>query len=143
MMPTSLADAPKRLFDLVIAGGLLIVLSPFLIGLAVLVRSHQGSPVLYRQERPGLGGRPFTIYKFRTMRTEDVDEAGDRIPDDARTTRLGRLLRSLSLDELPELWNVVRGDMSLVGPRPLLMSYLPRYTPEPVSYTHLTLPTMQ
>jgi sugar transferase EpsL len=102
------------------------VLSPFILALAVTLRVTQGAPVLFRQQRPGMGARPFTIYKFRTM----LDLADPEGQSDAqRTTRLGRKLRALSLDELPELWNVIKGDMSLVGPRPLLMAYLPRYGP--------------
>jgi lipopolysaccharide/colanic/teichoic acid biosynthesis glycosyltransferase len=108
----------------------LLVLSPFLLGLALLLRLRQGPPVLYRQLRPGLGGTPFTIYKFRTMATDTTNAEGEELADAQRTTRLGETLRSLSLDELPELLNVVKGDMSLVGPRPLLVEYLPRYTPE-------------
>jgi lipopolysaccharide/colanic/teichoic acid biosynthesis glycosyltransferase len=112
---------------LTLPGGLLI--SPLLALLALTVWLTHGSPVLFRQLRPGLGGRPFTLYKFRTMR-EGRDADGRPLPDGQRLTRLGRLLRSFSLDELPELWNVLRGEMSLVGPRPLLMQYLDRYTPE-------------
>ena len=96
---------------------------------AVLVRRNLGSPVLFRQTRPGLGEQPFEILKFRTM-TDAVDEHGRALPDDVRLTPFGQMLRSTSLDELPELWNVVKGDMSLVGPRPLLMKYLPLYTSE-------------
>ena len=119
----------KRIFDLAltIPGALLI--SPLLAILAVLVRVNLGSPVLFKQVRPGLSGKPFTIYKFRTM-TDERDENGNLLPDSQRLTRLGRFLRSASLDELPELYNVIKGDMSLVGPRPLLMQYLERYTPE-------------
>ena len=97
--------------------------------IAILVRSRLGSPVLFRQVRPGLGGRPFTIYKFRTM-IELRDEQGKLLPNEARLPRFGRILRSTSLDELPELFNVLKGDMSIVGPRPLLMDYLPLYSPE-------------
>jgi lipopolysaccharide/colanic/teichoic acid biosynthesis glycosyltransferase len=121
------SDRGKRLFDIVMATSALVLLSPLIVALAVTLRVTQGSPVLFRQQRPGLGGAPFTIYKFRTMSdTEPVEGQ----PDSLRTTRLGRRLRSLSLDELPELWNVIKGDMSLVGPRPLLMAYLTRYTPQ-------------
>src|SRR5690554_576792 len=119
----------KRLFDIVISSLLLILLSPVLLVLSILVRITLGSPVLFRQVRPGLHGRPFTMYKFRTM-TDERDIQGRLLPDEQRLTKLGRFLRSTSLDELPELFNVLKGDMSLVGPRPLLMEYLPLYTPE-------------
>ena len=119
----------KRLFDLLVAGALLIVLSPILVVIGFMVRVVIGSPVLFHQIRPGLGGKPFTIYKFRTM-TNERDKIGDMLPDVDRLTALGRLLRNSSLDELPELLNVIIGDMSLVGPRPLLMQYLERYTAE-------------
>lgn len=119
----------KRLFDIVISSLLLILLSPVLLVLSILVRITLGSPVLFRQVRPGLHGRPFTMYKFRTM-TDERDDQGRLLPDEQRLTRLGRFLRSTSLDELPELFNVLKGDMSLVGPRPLLMEYLPLYTAE-------------
>ena len=124
-------DAPisKRLFDLLVATIGLLVISPVLLVIAILVRIQHGSPVLFRQKRPGLHGHPFRIFKFRTM-TEA--RAADRtlLPDEQRLTPLGRFLRTTSLDELPELFNVVRGEMSLVGPRPLLMQYLERYSPE-------------
>ena len=119
----------KRLFDLLVAGALLIVLSPILFLIGIMVRVVIGSPVLFHQIRPGLGGKPFTIYKFRTM-TNEHDKNGDTLPDADRMTALGRILRNTSLDELPELLNVIIGDMSLVGPRPLLMQYLERYTAE-------------
>jgi sugar transferase EpsL len=119
----------KRLFDLLLAVPTLIVLSPLLTVLALLVRVNLGAPVLFRQTRPGLHGKPFTLYKFRTM-TDARDAQGNLLPDAARLTPFGRFLRATSLDELPELWNVLKGDMSLVGPRPLLMQYLDRYTPE-------------
>lgn len=119
----------KRIFDLLVTGMLLIALAPVLIVLALLVRCLIGSPVLFKQTRPGLYGMPFTIFKFRTM-TDARDQSGDLLPDEERCPRFGRLLRSSSLDELPELWNVLRGDMSLVGPRPLMMEYLGRYSPE-------------
>jgi lipopolysaccharide/colanic/teichoic acid biosynthesis glycosyltransferase len=118
----------KRWFDLIVAISSLAVLSPGFLLLALLVWIKLGKPVLFSQRRPGRDGRPFTIYKFRTM-TNDRDENGDLLPDAERLTRFGRFLRSSSLDELPELFNVLKGDMSLVGPRPLLMEYLPRYTP--------------
>ncbi|MGH8020014.1 MAG: sugar transferase [Opitutaceae bacterium] len=119
----------KRTFDITVAALGLLVLAPVLGVTALLVRWRLGSPVLFRQERPGLGGRLFTLLKFRTMRDE-LDVAGNSLADAERLTRFGRWLRSTSIDELPELWNVLRGDMSLVGPRPLLPRYLDRYTPE-------------
>lgn len=119
----------KRLFDLAVAGAAFVVLLPVLGVVAVLVRIFLGSPVIFRQERPGFQGEPFMIYKFRSMLDlSDVD--GNPLDDEERLTRFGRLLRSSSLDELPELWNVLRGEMSVVGPRPLMMSYLPRYDAE-------------
>jgi lipopolysaccharide/colanic/teichoic acid biosynthesis glycosyltransferase len=117
----------KRAFDLMIASVALLALLPVLLALAALVHVRLGSPILFRQRRPGLGGKPFTLYKFRTM-TEARDHLGARLADGHRLTRLGRFLRVTSLDELPELINVLRGEMSLVGPRPLLMAYLPYYT---------------
>lgn len=119
----------KRTLDLVVASLGLLVLSPVLAVVAVLVRIRIGSPVLFVQERPGRHGAPFRLYKFRTM-TDDRGPDGALLPDADRLTRLGRTLRRASLDELPELVNVVRGDMSLVGPRPLLTEYLDHYTPE-------------
>jgi sugar transferase EpsL len=119
----------KRLFDLVGATLGLIVLAPLLLALALLVRLRLGSPVLFRQVRPGYRGRPFTLYKFRTMNDRRGPD-GNLLPDAERLTRFGRFLRASSLDELPELFNVLRGEMSLVGPRPLLMQYLERYSPE-------------
>jgi sugar O-acyltransferase (sialic acid O-acetyltransferase NeuD family) len=119
----------KRLFDLIIAVPALILLSPVLLVTAGLVRVWLGAPVLFRQERPGLRGRRFFISKFRSM-TDERDENGNLLPDEQRLTRFGRFLRSSSLDELPELWNVITGQMSLVGPRPLKVSYLDLYTPE-------------
>ena len=121
--------AGKRLTDLVLSIPFLIILSPALIFLTLLVRIKLGSPVLFKQIRPGLHGKPFTILKFRTM-TDERDIHGQLLPDAQRLTRFGKFLRKASLDELPELINVLRGDMSLVGPRPLLMQYLDRYTPE-------------
>lgn len=120
--------AAKRLFDLAIAVPALVILSPVILVLAVLVAMRLGTPVLFRQQRPGLGGRPFTILKFRTMTDERAPD-GTLLGDEVRLTPFGRWLRSTSLDELPELINVVKGDMSLVGPRPLLMQYLGRYSP--------------
>lgn len=119
----------KRAFDLAVALPLGLLLLPPGLALAALVRLSLGSPALFRQVRPGLGGEPFTLYKLRTMRNLR-DERGELLPDGERLTPFGRLLRRTSLDELPSLWNVLRGDMSLVGPRPLLMEYLPRYSPE-------------
>ncbi len=119
----------KRLFDLVIAVLSLLFLALPLLVLMLLVRSKLGSPVLFRQVRPGLHGQPFTMVKFRTM-TDERDPSGALLPDAQRLTPFGGFLRASSLDELPELWNVLKGEMSLVGPRPLLMEYLPLYTPE-------------
>jgi lipopolysaccharide/colanic/teichoic acid biosynthesis glycosyltransferase len=117
------------MLDLFVAGLGLLLLSPLLALLAILVRLRLGTPVLFRQQRPGYRERPFHLYKFRTM-TEARDAAGRLLPDEARLTGLGRFLRASSLDELPELLNILRGEMSLVGPRPLLMEYLPLYSPE-------------
>lgn len=119
----------KRAVDLALAGIALAVLSPVLAIVALVVRVGMGSPVLFRQTRPGLGGRPFELLKFRTMRAAH-HEAGRPLSDAERLTPLGKSLRSTSLDELPQLWNVIRGDMSLVGPRPLLTEYLSLYSPE-------------
>lgn len=113
--------------DIVASLGGLIFLSPVLVVLAVLVRRKLGSPVLFRQQRPGLNGKIFTMYKFRTM-TDARNEEGNLLPDEDRLPAFGKFLRSTSLDELPELINVLKGDMSLVGPRPLLVQYLPRYS---------------
>jgi lipopolysaccharide/colanic/teichoic acid biosynthesis glycosyltransferase len=118
-----------RVLDLVMTIPGLLVLSPFLVIIAIVVRVNFGSPVIFRQKRPGHQGKPFWIYKFRTM-TNEVDDENNLLPDDQRLTRLGHFLRSYSLDELPELFNVLRGEMSWVGPRPLLMKYLERYSPE-------------
>lgn len=119
----------KRIFDLVVAWAGLVLLSPILAAIAILVWLNFGRPVLFRQVRPGRYGAPFEMIKFRTMR-DAVDHNGVPLSDEQRLTRFGRLLRSTSLDELPELINIVRGEMSLVGPRPLLMQYLPLYSPE-------------
>jgi len=119
----------KRVLDLALTLPGFLLISPLMAILAVLVRLRLGAPVLFRQERPGLRARPFILYKFRTM-VEARDSAGRLLPDESRLTGLGRFLRSFSLDELPELVNVLRGEMSLVGPRPLLTAYLDRYTPE-------------
>lgn len=119
----------KRLFDLAIAIPLAIVMMPLLAVVALLVRWKLGAPVIFSQERPGLGGRIFKMYKFRSM-TDERDSTGQLLPDDVRLTAFGRWLRASSLDELPEIWNVICGEMSLVGPRPLLVRYLPLYSPE-------------
>ena len=122
-------QAAKRGLDVVASALGLLVLLPLLAWIVWSARRHLGTPALFRQNRPGLGGHPFRLVKFRTM-TNAVDADGNLLPDAERLTPFGRWLRSTSLDELPELWNVLRGDMSLVGPRPLLMQYLDRYTPE-------------
>jgi sugar transferase EpsL len=119
----------KRAFDLFIAAALLLALGPVVAIIAILVRLKLGSPVLFRQQRPGLGGRPFMMIKFRTM-LDATDRHGNPLSDAERLTGFGKVLRSTSLDELPELINILRGDMSLIGPRPLLMQYLPLYSPE-------------
>lgn len=116
----------KRLVDILVSAILLVLLSPVFLVLGFLIRLNLGAPVFFKQERPGYQGRPFMMYKFRTM-TDKRDESGSLKSDFDRLTPFGRWLRHTSLDELPELWNVVRGDMSLVGPRPLLMEYLPLY----------------
>jgi len=119
----------KRLFDLIFSFFALIILSPIMLAMAIFVRLFLGTPILFKQQRPGYKGRPFFIYKFRSMR-DAVGRDGTPLPDSERLTRFGRLLRSLSLDELPEIFNILRGEMSFVGPRPLLMEYLPLYSPE-------------
>ncbi len=119
----------KRLFDIIASLAGLVLLSPVLLVVALLVRVKLGAPVLFKQQRPGLHGQPFIMYKFRTMRAT-VDAGGQPLPDSQRITPLGRVLRATSLDELPELWNVLKGDMSLVGPRPLRMEYLQYYSQE-------------
>lgn len=116
----------KRIFDIVFSLSALCLFAPLLLLISILVRRHLGTPVIYKQLRPGFKCNPFQIYKFRTM-TDGRDETGNVLPDKKRLTPLGLFLRSASLDELPELWNVLIGDMSLVGPRPLLMEYLPLY----------------
>lgn len=128
----------KRLFDIVVALTALLLLSPLFLLLFVLVRLKLGAPVLFRQARPGLNGNIFNMIKFRTM-TNAVDSQGVALSDAERLTPFGALLRSTSLDELPELWNVLKGDMSLVGPRPLLPEYLSLYTPEQAK-RHLVRP---
>lgn len=119
----------KRLLDIVIASIALVILSPLYIFVAYKVKKNLGSPVLFRQVRPGLNGIPFEMIKFRTMK-DAVDIQGNPLPDHERLTPFGKMLRSTSLDEMPELWNVIKGDMSIVGPRPLLMEYLPLYNTE-------------
>jgi len=119
----------KRLFDFVFALAALIVFSPLLLALALLTFLFMGAPIFFTQRRPGFRGVPFKIYKFRTMMNRS-DTTGEILPDGERLTPFGRILRSLSLDELPELFNILRGEMSFVGPRPLLMEYLPRYSAE-------------
>ena len=119
----------KRLIDITASGAALTVLSPVLAVTAYKVKKNLGSPVLFKQTRPGLNGKPFEMIKFRTMK-DATDKDGNLLPDSERLTPFGQKLRSTSLDELPELWNVLKGDMSLVGPRPLLMEYLPLYNSE-------------
>lgn len=119
----------KRLMDVAGSTVGLILFSPVFLVTAIIVRIYLGSPVLFRQRRPGLNGNPFTLVKFRTM-SDARDENGDLLPDDSRIGNIGKFLRNSSLDELPELWNVLRGEMSLVGPRPLRMEYLTRYSAE-------------
>lgn len=116
----------KRLMDIVISGSALVILSPVLLVVAVLVRVKLGSPVIFHQKRPGKDEKIFTLCKFRTM-TDGRDENGELLPDEVRLTSFGKLLRATSLDELPELWNIFKGEMSLIGPRPLLVDYLPYY----------------
>lgn len=119
----------KRSLDILVSGLMLIALGPILLLIALLIKMSLGGPILFSQERPGRYGKPFTMYKFRTMR-DTVDGDGIALADEHRMTKLGSFLRKSSLDELPELWNVLKGEMSLVGPRPLLMEYLPLYTAE-------------
>lgn len=116
----------KRKMDFILSLIAIIILSPILLAVAILVRFRLGSPVLFKQERPGMNEKIFTMYKFRTM-TDEKDENGELLPDSVRLTRFGKLLRSTSLDELPELFNIIKGDMSIIGPRPLLVQYLPLY----------------
>lgn len=130
----------KRIFDLILTVPGFVLVAPILGLIWLLVRWKLGTPVIFRHPRPGLRAEPFTLYKFRTM-TADVGPDGQLLPDEERLTPLGRFLRSASLDELPELVNVVRGEMSLVGPRPLLMAYVDRYTPEQAR-RHEVLPGM-
>ena len=119
----------KRLLDIIIASTALLVLSPLYVYVAYKVRKNLGSPVIFRQVRPGLHGKPFEMIKFRTM-TDERDEKGNLLPNEQRLPKFGKMLRATSLDEMPELWNVIKGDMSIVGPRPLLMDYLPLYNEE-------------
>ncbi|WP_436915527.1 sugar transferase [Acinetobacter gandensis] len=119
----------KRLLDIVIASSALVLLSPVYALVAYKVKKNLGSPVLFRQLRPGLHGKPFEMIKFRTMK-DALDLDGNPLPDSERLTPFGKMLRATSLDEMPELWNVIKGDMSIVGPRPLLMEYLPLYNQE-------------
>lgn len=128
----------KRWFDLSVSLVLLLTLSPLLIIIAVMVRVNMGSPIIFKQQRPGLHGKPFYLYKFRTM-TNQVDKTRNLLPDDQRVTPLGKFLRKYSLDELMQLINVIKGEISLVGPRPLLMEYLPLYTKEQAE-RHLVKP---
>lgn len=119
----------KRFFDMLLSGCALLVLWPVLLVVAILVRCKLGSPVIFCQERPGKDEKIFKMYKFRSM-TDARDENGELLSDEVRLTKFGKLLRATSLDELPELWNIFKGDMSIVGPRPLLVRYLPRYNEE-------------
>jgi len=119
----------RRLIDLTGASILSILLSPVLAGLALAIRLSMGRPILFRQQRPGYRGEPFEVYKFRTM-NDAVDAEGESLPDEERLTKVGVFMRQLSLDELPQLWNILKGDMSFIGPRPLLMEFLKWYTPE-------------
>jgi lipopolysaccharide/colanic/teichoic acid biosynthesis glycosyltransferase len=119
----------KRAIDFTISGILLIVLSPLLLAVTIIIYLTMGRPAVFRHRRPGLHEKIFTLYKFRTM-TDDRDKDGNLLPNEERLTRAGRIIRKLSLDELPQLWNVLKGDMSLVGPRPLLFDYLEHYSPK-------------
>ena len=126
----------KRLFDFIVASFALLLLAPALALIALLVRINLGSPVLFHQSRPGLHGKTFKIFKFRSM-LDVVNYHGNPLPDEARLTRFGKFMRATSLDEQPELWNVIKGEMSLVGPRPLLMEYLPLYNKEQFRRHHV------
>ncbi|MCU1959570.1 sugar transferase [Enterococcus faecium] len=117
----------KRILDILLSGIALIVLSPIILIVGILVRIKLGSPIIFKQERPGKSEKIFSMYKFRTM-TDERDHNGEYLPDEIRLTKFGKLLRATSLDELPELWNILKGDMSIVGPRPLLVEYLPLYS---------------
>jgi sugar transferase EpsL len=127
--PDFYCSTGKRCLDIAVAATALLVTAPLFLVLSFIVLVSLGTPIFFRQARPGLGGRPFTILKFRTMAIAS-DSKGNDLPDDMRLTRIGKILRSTSLDELPELLNVLKGDMSLIGPRPLLMEYLTKYSPE-------------
>lgn len=126
----------KRLLDIIIASVALILLSPLYAFVAYKVKKNLGSPVLFRQVRPGLHGKPFEMIKFRTM-TDERDPQGNLLPNEQRLPKFGKMLRATSLDEMPELWNVIKGDMSIVGPRPLLMDYLPLYNEEQAKRHHV------
>lgn len=126
----------KRILDIAIASTALILLSPVYFMVAHKVKKNLGSPVLFRQVRPGLHGKPFEMVKFRTMK-DALDADGNPLPDSERLTPFGKMLRATSLDEMPELWNVIKGDMSIVGPRPLLMEYLPLYNSEQAKRHHV------
>jgi sugar transferase EpsL len=128
-MPRPWSHLAKRAIDLAASAAALVATAPIMLGAAAAIRATMGAPVLFRQERPGLHGKPFTLIKFRTMSLAR-SASGALLPDGARLTPVGAFLRRTSIDELPQLWNVLRGDMSLVGPRPLLMQYLARYSPE-------------
>lgn len=117
----------KRILDIIVSGTALIILLPLIIIIGLFIRKKLGSPILFTQERPGKDEKIFKMYKFRTM-TDKTDEFGDLLPDEDRLTKFGRLLRASSLDEVPELWNIIKGDMSIIGPRPLLVRYLPYYS---------------
>ncbi|EGP5141661.1 sugar transferase [Enterococcus faecium] len=117
----------KRILDILLSGIALIVLSPIILIVGILVRIKLGSPIIFKQERPGKSEKIFSMYKFRTM-TDERDRNGEYLPDEIRLTKFGKMLRATSLDELPELWNILKGDMSIVGPRPLLVEYLPLYS---------------
>ncbi|MBR8699995.1 sugar transferase [Enterococcus casseliflavus] len=119
----------KRLIDILLSGLALVFLSPLFVIVTILVRIKLGSPVIFKQERPGLEEKIFTMYKFRTM-TSEMDEKGNLLSDEIRLTKFGKIIRATSIDELPELWNILKGDMSIVGPRPLLVGYLPMYNEE-------------
>jgi sugar transferase EpsL len=125
----SIRSAVKRLLDIFLSAAGLVAAAPIILATALVVRFSMGSPVLFRQKRPGLHGKPFILLKFRTM-TEARNKEGNLLPDSQRLTKTGSTIRRFSLDELPQLWNVLKGDLSIVGPRPLLMQYLDRYTPE-------------